>query len=95
MIVVYGENALSYATVKCFAVEFHRGITSLEDDASLGVYKTVIHCSWAGRIESKMLANQIEIFLLNHPPLFLIMSTCPCFSVVKVLTLNASSHIAY
>ena len=31
MIVVYGENAPSYATVKRWAAEFRRGRTSLED----------------------------------------------------------------
>ena len=49
MIVVYGENAPSYATVKRWAAEFRRGRTSLEDDprsgrpsdAVLSVKKTV------------------------------------------------------
>ena len=36
MIVVYGENAPSYATVKRWAAEFRRGRTSLEDDPRSG-----------------------------------------------------------
>ena len=36
MVVVYGENAPSYATVKRWAAEFRRGRTSLEDDSRSG-----------------------------------------------------------
>jgi len=36
MVVVYGENAPSYATVKRWAAEFRRGRTSLEDDPQSG-----------------------------------------------------------
>jgi len=36
MIIVYGEDAPSYATVKRWAVEFRRGRTSLEDDPRSG-----------------------------------------------------------
>ena len=36
MVVVYGENAPSYATVKRWAAEFRRRRTSLEDDRRSG-----------------------------------------------------------
>lgn len=36
MVVVYGEDAPSYATIKRWAAEFHRGRTSLEDDPRSG-----------------------------------------------------------
>ena len=47
MVIVYGENAPSYATVKRWAAEFRRCRTSLEDDPGhdahlmLSVKKTV------------------------------------------------------
>ena len=48
MIVVYGEDAPSYATVKRWAADFRRGRTSLKDDPghvahlTLSVKKTVM-----------------------------------------------------
>jgi histone-lysine N-methyltransferase SETMAR len=36
LIIVCGEDAPSYATVKRWAAEFHRGRTSLEDEAQSG-----------------------------------------------------------
>ena len=36
MTVVYGEYAPSYATVKCWAAEFHQGRSSVEDEPRSG-----------------------------------------------------------
>ena len=64
MIVVYGENAPSYATVKRWAAEFRRGRTSLEDDSRSGAPSDAVCEENCHTVENIVMQNR----RVNVPP---------------------------
>ena len=59
MIVVYGEDVPSYATVKRWAAEFHRGRTSLEDEPRSGRPSEAVCEENCRAVENIVLQNRL------------------------------------